>query len=619
MNRRWPARILVLAWCLIALGRPAPAAKELLTIKGDYFLYSYDYNYLYGRGRINVKYQDFLIHADALDLDVREKIAAFGGRCQVQHEGKTSRADYLEIDLGKARLRLFTYGERVTLETLPPAKTEEGPARPESRFVSITLPELKKSLAYFLCREVVVHRSFAVFGYGATPFLEGLQSFSFKKFRMDKGSGLERDRPFQLDRIWFTNVRGLVVESSLKLERPLANPASFKSATTLELQYDLFHVNDPAPRGRLNLNSNQTLAFSPQTNLVFSLNWITDNMLHTALSYRRPLVKAWSTEWIIEYIKPLLNPEELWLRHNSSLNLKRWGILDLKLGYEKRDQSVADFSYSNRLAKNLSLVLRHSESRLIWGQDLSHKLSNSALGLSYTNKLFNVAADYSLHRDLLSTQTSPQLRLQATPFRLYDGLLRFNLQSVLMLNQFVSSNFRDTQVKANLGLNVETEKLQLGPGTDLGLVVAAEQFFDKEPSNQYVSLGWIVRARQLFGGADLEFRYNYQTRRHSVSWLIPGTHSQDWNAILRLKDLGQRLNGWISFSYDTKTGHFTTGYLDASLALIKKWYFQTQANYDFIFRNLNYNFYLIRKAGRFTLRASYRSLSRQFMIELLPG
>ena len=38
----------------------------------------------------------------------------------------------------------------------------------------------------------------------------------------------------------------------------------------------------------------------------------------------------------------------------------------------------------------------------------------------------------------------------------------------------------------------------------------------------------------------------------------------------------------------------------------------------FMFRNFNYDFYLIRRAGRIMVRASYRSLSRQFLLEVLP-
>jgi hypothetical protein len=37
-----------------------------------------------------------------------------------------------------------------------------------------------------------------------------------------------------------------------------------------------------------------------------------------------------------------------------------------------------------------------------------------------------------------------------------------------------------------------------------------------------------------------------------------------------------------------------------------------------LFRNFSYDLYLIRHAGRIMLRASYRSLSKRILLEILP-
>ena len=88
-------------------------------------------------------------------------------------------------------------------------------------------------------------------------------------------------------------------------------------------------------------------------------------------------------------------------------------------------------------------------------------------------------------------------------------------------------------------------------------------------------------ARASAAFAELDFLYNYHTRRQTEAWLIQGSTSQDWTAVLRLKESPRRVQGWVSLSYDTKTGNFTSGYLDCIVILIKNWQLQTQMNYDF--------------------------------------
>ncbi len=269
----------------------------------------------------------------------------------------------------------------------------------------------------------------------------------------------------------------------------------------------------------------------------------------------------------------------------------------------------------------MRLSLQHSFSRLLFNEDLLNRRRESSVSLAYSHRLFQLGADYSFHRDLLQDQSqgTPRFTLKATPFRLYGGLLRLDFASSFLVNRLVLAGRRDQQSRANLTLNLQSEALELGRGSTLTVALAAEQLLEREPRDRYTSLGCVLTCRQRLGSlADLEFLYNFNSRRRTEGWLIQGTTSQDWSALLRLRDNGQRLKGWASLSYDTKAGRFTSGYLDGAVSLVKNWTFQTQMHYDFLFRNFNYDLYLIRDAGRIQLRASYRSLSRRWLIELLP-
>ena len=117
----------------------------------------------------------------------------------------------------------------------------------------------------------------------------------------------------------------------------------------------------------------------------------------------------------------------------------------------------------------------------------------------------------------------------------------------------------------------------------------------------------------------LEGYYSYQSRRRTKGWLIEGTSSQDLTAVLRFNP-SLHTNGWISFSYDPKSGRWRQSFADIAIGLIKNWRFHTLVNYDFLLKKLNnIDLYLIRDAGRFQIRFVWRSISRQILIELVPN
>jgi hypothetical protein len=188
----------------------------------------------------------------------------------------------------------------------------------------------------------------------------------------------------------------------------------------------------------------------------------------------------------------------------------------------------------------------------------------------------------------------------------------------LTINYIRESDSSEYVYRANIGLDISSEKLQLTRGFDLNYSFRLEQMIDKDNMNDFTTAGVIIRARQnLFDLAKLELLYNYQTRRKSENWFIQGTTAQNISAILKSQKKGIT-EIWASLSYNSKTARLTSGYLNFKIDLIKNWLFQTLMNYDFRFRNFHYDFYLIRKAGRITLRLTYRSLSRQILFELLP-
>jgi len=600
-------------------------AKDLLDIKGDYLLYSYDFNYVYGQGNIQLRSKNWSVQAGMVEIDVAGHVALASRGCRVEAGKQKFEADLLEIDLDSLELTFTSFKESIQSWTLPgePAAAVKGGLA--KKITRQDLEGLRKSLLYFLNHRVVISSRYRVYGYQCTAFIEGAQSLSFKKFNLDRGGDTSQLRGFWVDRIWYYASQGLVFNGHFLLEKAVRRGTA-KSSNMLDVKYDFFKQVETGPPLRVNFTSQNTVSLTRKIEAGVNVGFLTDNLFQTRLALKSQWTPGLSSEVAAEYSRTVANRtvarrEELWLRFRSGLQDKLLGTVALNLGYEKQDQYQGDVSLQNQAVKNVTLSMQHSRSRLLYGPDSYNRLSSTQLSLAYSHRLFQMAADYQFHKDLLQDQSqgTPRFTLNATPFTLYHGLLQVNFSSNFMVNQLNLAGKRNDQRRANLALNLQSETIRLGRGPSFTFSLAAEQLLDQERLNRFTSLGGVLKCSQgIAAFAGIDFLYNFNTRRQTEAWLIQGSTSQDWTAVLRLKESPKRFQGWASVSYDTKAGNFTTGYLDCTILLIKNWRLQTQMNYDFIFRNFNYDLYLIRNAGRFQVRMSYRSLSRKFLVELLP-
>jgi len=637
MRRMRPiASALIAALTLMGSHHLLWGKADRLDIHGDYLFYSFDHNYIFGQGQLQLRSGDWNIQGEEIEIDIQSRTAWVTGPCQITADSSdfSRTADLVALNLEDASLNLFRFSEQIESERIEPGR-ETGPATDSSTEItaaagsaaSVALPspppweKLRKSLLYFLCSRIVITRDYRVYGFGATVFVEGIQSLSFKKFKMDKGIPASDERPFAINHIWLSSSQGLVVKSRLNLSRETGSRA-FKSQTAVNLRYDFFHLDLGESRFRMDMNSLHELDLGNRDKFSLNANLITRNMFSTLLNFSHQWGEGSASVLSLDFRKPYANRQELWLRLNSELNLKKAGLMQIHLGIEKERQYTSELVYQNLSLRNLNLTLQQANSRLLLGPDTFNRLSDSQFSLEYTTKLFSLAGEYSLNRDRLNdqTQASPQLRLNASPFKIYGGLLGVNVYTTFLINTMERTGFKESIYRANIGINLESEKLDLGRDADLQVAIASEQYLEKDPFNNTSAFGFIVRGRQgLFTSADLELVYNCHSQRRSRRWLISGTTSQDVSAIVRLREGVGRIQGWLSLSYDAKMNQFTTGYADAAVELFKNWQLQSQVYYDFIFKKFYYDFYLFRRAGRILLRASYRSLSRQFLFEILPG
>jgi len=593
-------------------------AKKLIQISGKYLLYSYDHNYIYGRGKIEFSCPSLKITAQQVDIQVDTRIAQFSGDCKIFSGDQIIPADKALLQLDKFNLSYFEYADSIIKKNL---KIDKNKPRPVSITIQTTaFAKLRKSLLYFLCHTIDIKSNYDVVGRKVIIFVEGLQSIAFRSFRMNRGLN-QGDTVFYVNKLWYYKTTGLVADVFFNLEKGKEKTV-IKSTNNLKLHYDIFNKRSFGPRWQFFLTSANTLRFNKKNSLNLALNHVTENMTGASLNHKLQLGNWLNTTLSLDYNKPHHYQEEFWMRSHFNVNMKKGGNLRLNLNWEKKQQFRGEIYYSNNSLKNVSLRASTSYSDLISINDNTDKRLHSNVAVQYSNKIFNLSTEYSLNKDLINdqSQAQPKVLLRFSPFPLYGGLLQCNIHSSLNINHLRQADFKESSFRSNTALDLGTEPLPLSTSTDINLSLRLEQFIDKDPDNNYTSAGLIFRSKQrLWKSASFELMYNYQTRRKTEWWFIRGTTSQDFTALLRVGKPKGTLDAWTSLSYNAKWGKFTTGYLNCNLGITKGWQLQSLFNYDFALQKLNYNLYLVRKAGRIIIRLAYRSLSRDFLIEILPG
>jgi hypothetical protein len=588
---------LAILFATALLHEPAgAAARGTLRIDGGYVAVSYDLGRIYAEKAV-FKLGALTLRCRTLRLDVASGTGWAAGEVSIEDAVARRTADAVIFDRRASAGLAVRYGETVGFSDLETGKdVEESGA--EAWLVRVraledlTLAEIRMSLLYATAKTVEIAVNGEVTGYDVMMFVEGIESVGFKKFRIlagEKGPA----RGFSLDKVWFTKTRGLFGRASFNWDGGKA----LQTSTVLSYEEHSILKNYTGLSRQFDLQSTTRVAIGGQTGL--------------GLAARD-----------VSYNKPLLVRGETWLGVQSNLDLGPWGRLSVQGRYEVHNQTLAGMNYATTLFKKIQLQVQSNYSRIrTGGAGAESEIFNGGINLSYASKWFQLGTDYALNSDLYRGQllSRPQLRLSTSPIIFYGGLLTATVQNLFLYNSIKQGTAETSSYSNNTALMISAKPILILPDFRLQANLSLEQFLEKEGRN-FTSGGFVLRADRSFGQAvSLEGLYSLQSRRRSNGWLVEGTTSQDVSGVLRVEPF-EALRSWLSVSFDPKRGEWRQAFADVSIGLIRQWRFQSLLNYDLARGRLNnVDLSLVRQAGRFDLRFIWRSISKQFLIELLPG
>lgn len=600
------------ALLLFFCGSLSAAQKTVLTVEGEYIAYSYDHNQIYGEN-VRFAFSGYAVVSRFIKIDLGTRIFYAYGSVTLTKAGETLSGQELFFNPLDGRGTLFRYED--TIEKTALGEAEGAEATPAAAPPDVLLEKLRKSFIYFTCRKAEVDEDMHAVGFGVTMHLEGLESFGFKKFKMSEGFR-QRRKGFALDKIWFTRSQGVIARGSYLYERK----NKINSLTQISYEERSILKEFVGPERQMDVMTSTSYTPSEKMNFSLTGNYNTTNLWNANFMLNRRWGKL-NTSFDVAYNKPINFEGETWFGVQTTFDGGKYGNLSAAGRYELNDQVMGNFSYGNTFFQHMTLMLNSTYSRIkITGSPDYSEILSGGLSLGYGAKMFNLSTDYYLNYDLFGSQllSQPQLRLAVNPFHLYGGILTLSLSNIFIYNHLQRDEGKEYTYSNNTALSLATQPLFIRKSLHVNVTLSAEQFLEKENRN-FTSGGVIVNASQrLMKGFFLEGFYSAQSRRKSEGWLIEGTTSQDLSLMLRVNP-NTKINSWVSASYDPKNREWRQAFADLSVEVIKNWKFHSQLNYDFLLKQMNnVDLYLVREAGRFQIRFIWRSLSKQFLVELTP-
>jgi hypothetical protein len=599
---------------IIGVSSSSPAESILLRVKGQYLAYSYDHNQILGEG---IEFVCPSISGKGLHIktDVSTLACCIRGDVVLNKDGSIHYGDEFYFDLKTGRGTLVCYKGQIETVEIGDQK-EKGNLPSPDVLDNIDIDKIRGSLIYFVGREIEIDADSEVFGYQTTVYLEGIESVGFKKINMSKGFK-PRTRGFSLDKVWYTNSQGLIVKGSYIYQKK----DKIQSLSRLTYEEHSFLEDYQGLERQFDFITSTTFNKNDKLRMGMTGNYNSGGLWDAQLWLTSDWKKSFQTQLDFSYNKQINLNGESWFGLQSSYSSEKYGNLFFLGRYEVQNQLLSSFSYGVQFFQSLGLLASASYSKIKSGwEDIYSEILTGNVSISYSPSFFNLSTDYYLNYDLMGSQflSQPQVRFGIKPISFYSGLLAINLNNIFIYNNLSRDRLSERSYSNNIAWYLNAQPISIWRSFRLNFSLVVEQFLEKEGRN-FTSGGPILRTTQDLGkGISVQALYSAQSRRRTRDWLVEGTASQDLSLSLRLFP-SENLSGWISFSFDPKNKEWRYSYANLAVGVIKNWSLHSTANYNFLFKKLeNIDLYLIREAGRFQVRFIWRSLSRQFLAELVP-
>ncbi|MCP2519827.1 hypothetical protein NLC82_01130 [Candidatus Aminicenantes bacterium AC-335-A11] len=598
-----------------------------MEIEGDYLAYSFDYNYLYGQGNLNIILYNLKIKGERVRVDFNKNILEVFGKVKVdlifssELEKKISKSvqgDQFIFDLEKKQGKITNYRGKI-ISLFFDSELNKIEPFPIEALIEINLNKIRTSFLYYTFTKMELLENFKIIGYGVLCYLEGIESIYLKKFALKKGS-ININPGLRINKIWYTSSQGIIGDAELHLFQ------SDKTYSKTHINYEERSVlKEHFPPDRIfRLQSENKIILTKNSNLNLNANYDSYSNWTASLFYNRQFENLGFVNIDISHIHPIggFSPET-WFKVDSSFSSQEIGNISSSIGYEIQGQFQGAVSYSRNILKKLNLSINASYNTAKETKVLTPaKIFSGDASLSFKHGYFNIIANYSLNSDMINRNSLsiPRLSLSLASVPLYQNLLNIGISNHFYY--YISKNKytgKTVEYSDNLIFELNSTLTSLPFIDNLTLSLRAEEFF-RERREGYLSSGIMINVQKelIKNTLSLYGIYSYNTHRKNKKWFIEGTYYQNFLTYLNFTFL-EKINGNISLNIDPKMGRVTNTFATFIYKLGRSWYINSNFQYDFLMKKINnLDFYLIRDVKKFDIRFVWRYLTKQIFVEIVP-
>jgi len=183
-------------------------SENIIQGNGDYFIYSGEYNYIYGSGQITLKLDKYKITGQTLYMDVSALKGKIMGDIILENEDETIKCDGIVFSVFPFKYKCINFKEKIEIK---------GDKKLINKLRTIKIKSLKKSALYYEFKEFKLKENKRIKARFVIPYVMGIPSMPLKSFILKKGKIPDKTK-FYFKNINFSKNYGLSLVSGLKIK-----------------------------------------------------------------------------------------------------------------------------------------------------------------------------------------------------------------------------------------------------------------------------------------------------------------------------------------------------------------------------------------------------------------
>lgn len=524
-------KLLCLSLLIAALSVSLSAASDL-HFKGDYFLFSDQSDYIYGRGNIEMKGKNTLVKGDVLYFDIQSLQGVIYGNVQAKTGTEEKTCQALFFTVFPLQLLHETFSDKIVKEGNEDLNDIIKKHAPE---------ELKKSDLHFEFREFKINKYRRIKARTIIPYIMGLPTVPIRSFVIRMGATPDKTT-ISFRNLNYSELEGLSVSFMIRLKEKF-----MKGDFDLKLfEKQLLGLDNPK-RGVIFSGNNDFLVKGKSILNVSALLNSADQSYNLGFSHRRDF------KFLGYSLSQTLSgrgENPTYFQFASNVTLKKLKVLTPTFNFSHNLKQSYSYGVSTPIKTWKKLDLNMRWGRKILKESFVSDTSDFSTSMSYTASILNLSSNYNFSKNLLdaATRKNVSLNMRFNPVHFLDKNVSVNISSFYMFSAIPTGE--DMMRRSTPGINaaIHSAGVLLPFGIRLAPSFSFNHIWD-DREEDFSDFNSQLSLEKEIGKFKWSLAYSLASRYRSKNFWVEGNNTQNLNMNLEFMN-PKRYNFYLRFYYN---------------------------------------------------------------------